>query len=53
MKKIFTAGLISILFSVSAKAEILFEGYYKVTQSKKHIGFIIQRNEIDAKTKNR
>jgi hypothetical protein len=52
MKKIFTVGLFSVLFSLSAKAEILFYGYYKVSQSKKHIGFIIQRNEIDAKTKN-
>lgn len=52
MKKIFTINLISILFSISAHAEILFEGYYKVTQAKKHIGFVIQRNEIDTKTKN-
>lgn len=52
MKKIFTTGLIAVLFSISARAEVLFEGYYKVTQAKKHIGFIIQRNEIDAKTKN-
>jgi hypothetical protein len=40
-----------LLFSVHANSEILFEGYYKVTQAKKHIGFIIQRNEIDSKTK--
>lgn len=35
-----------------AKAEILFEGYYKVTQLKKHIGFLVLRHEIDEKTKN-
>lgn len=49
MKTLFTA-LLFVSFSV--KSEILFEGYYKVTQNKKHIGFVIQRNEIDAKTKN-
>lgn len=36
----------------SARAELLFEGYYKVTQFKKHIGFLILRHEIDDKTKN-
>lgn len=32
-------------------AEVLFEGYYKVTQFGKHVGFVVQRNELDAKTK--
>lgn len=32
-------------------AEVLFEGYYKVSQFKKHIGFFILRNELDSKTK--
>jgi hypothetical protein len=49
MKNIFLAFL---FLTTTAKAEMLFEGYYKVTQAKKHIGFVIQRNEIDAKTKN-
>lgn len=40
-----------ILFSAQAHAEILFEGYYKVTQFKKHIGFLVLRHELDAKTK--
>ncbi|MBC7458588.1 MAG: hypothetical protein H7235_09935, partial [Bdellovibrionaceae bacterium] len=46
----FTLGLI-LLSSLTVQAEVLFEGYYKVTQFGKHIGFIVQRNELDAKTK--
>lgn len=42
----------SIQFSLPIKAEILFEGFYKVTQFKKHIGFLVLRHEIDNKTKN-
>ncbi len=43
------AFLISI--SVNLKAEVLFEGYYKVTQFKKHIGFMVLRHEMDTKSK--
>jgi len=43
--------LIFSLTTLTAKAEILFEGYYKVSQFKKHIGFFVVRNEIDPKTK--
>jgi hypothetical protein len=39
----------SFLFSGILHAEILFEGYYKVTQFKKHIGFLILRHELDTK----
>lgn len=42
----------SLIFSTVVKAELLFEGYYKVTQFKKHIGFLVLRHEIDEKTKN-
>lgn len=52
MKKIFVLLLFFGFVSNTAKSEILFEGYYKVTQAKKHIGFVIQRNEVDSKTKN-
>jgi hypothetical protein len=41
-----------LLLTITLKAEILFEGYYKVTQFKKHIGFLVLRHEIDEKTKN-
>lgn len=54
MKKVFLKALLSLIILCSAinlKAEILFEGYYKVSQFKKHIGFFVLRNEIDAKTK--
>lgn len=40
-----------LLVSAAAQAEILFEGYYKVTQFGKHVGFVVQRNELDPKTK--
>jgi hypothetical protein len=41
-----------LILSAGARAEVLFEGYYKVTQFKKHIGFLVLRHEIDDKTKN-
>lgn len=41
-----------LLLTITLKAEILFEGYYKVTQFKKHIGFLVLRHEIDEKNKN-
>ena len=50
MKYFFTLTLLLTNLSL-AKAEILFDGYYKVTQFKKHIGFLILRQELDAKTK--
>lgn len=40
------------LLAAGSRAEVLFEGYYKVTQFKKHIGFLVLRHEIDDKTKN-
>ena len=48
-----TLVLFAVLFiCLSAKAELLFEGYYKVTQFKKHIGFLVLRHELDDKSKN-
>lgn len=44
--------LLVFVISSGAKAELLFEGYYKVTQFKKHIGFLVLRHEIEDKTKN-
>jgi hypothetical protein len=52
---VFLSILTSLFISLSglsAKAEIIFEGYYKVNQFKKHIGFLVLRHEIDDKTKN-
>jgi hypothetical protein len=55
MKKILSCYalvfLLVISTSLSARAEILFEGYYKVSQFKKHIGFLVLRHELDEKTK--
>lgn len=53
MKNYFLAGALGLILacSLTAQAEVLFEGYYKVTQFNKHVGFIVQRNELDAKTK--
>ncbi|MBC7458819.1 MAG: hypothetical protein H7235_11100 [Bdellovibrionaceae bacterium] len=53
MKNYILIGALSLAFlsGASVSAEILFEGYYKVTQFNKHIGFIVQRNELDPKTK--
>lgn len=45
-------GFSVLLFSVGSLSETLFEGYYKVTQFKKHIGFAIIKNEVDSKTNN-
>ena len=55
MKNFFTpifTVVVAIFISLSARSEILFEGYYKVMQFKKHIGFYVLRNELDAKTGN-
>lgn len=49
---LFFIFLFSLTLSFRADAELLFEGYYKVTQFKKHIGFLVLRHEIDEKTKN-
>ncbi|MGZ3690169.1 MAG: hypothetical protein ACXVAX_01620 [Pseudobdellovibrio sp.] len=51
--KLLKYSLLVILLTLTqtVRAEILFEGYYKVTQFKKHIGFLVLRHEIDDKTK--
>lgn len=45
-------SLVILFASQFSHSEILFEGYYKVNQFKKHIGFLVLRHEIDDKTKN-
>lgn len=49
--RLLIAVLVQITFLSFSQAEVLFEGYYKVSQFKKHVGFFILRNEIDPKTK--
>lgn len=44
---------LSILMAAwTAKADVLFEGYYKIMAGEKHIGYIISRFEFDNKKKN-
>lgn len=52
MLPLFFIFLFSLSVALPADAELLFEGYYKVSQFKKHIGFLVLRHEIDGKTKN-
>lgn len=46
-----TTATVILTLSLQLKAEVLFDGYYKVTQFKKHIGFLVLKHEIDDKTK--
>lgn len=50
---VYSKFLLAILIfsATTVKAEVIFEGYYKVMQFKKHIGFFVLRNELDPKTK--
>jgi hypothetical protein len=48
-----SVALLAILvtFSLKVEAEVLFEGYYKVSLSGVHSGYVIQRYELDANKK--
>ena len=50
--RLFLIFVFSLGVAFNVSAEVLFEGYYKVTQFKQHIGFLVLRHEIDDKTKN-
>ena len=53
MKNILVSSVFLILTLATAaavQADVLFEGYYKVSQFKNHIGFFVLRQEIDNKT---
>lgn len=50
--KFILSALLLLSLSLPLKAEVLFEGYYKVTQFKKHIGFLVLRHEIEDKSGN-
>lgn len=45
MKNLFFIAI--FFFSIITKAEVLFDGYYKVTSYDKHIGFFISKYEFD------
>lgn len=46
-----TKVLIILTYTAVARGEILFEGYYKLTLASEHIGYIIQRYELDNASK--
>jgi hypothetical protein len=37
--------------AMTAKADVLFEGYYKISAAEKHVGYVISRYEFDNKKK--
>lgn len=37
--------------AITAKADVLFEGYYKISAADKHVGYVISRYEFDNKKK--
>jgi hypothetical protein len=45
------AILFVLLATVHAKAEILFDGWARVLSAGQHVGYIVQRYEVDTKTK--
>lgn len=53
MKNIIGSFFISLFLTVAlpASAEIQFEGWYRVLVNGKHAGFVIQRYEVEPKTK--
>ncbi|KYG70740.1 hypothetical protein AZI85_02060 [Bdellovibrio bacteriovorus] len=50
VRSILLAVAVSV-FSLAARAEILFEGYSKILSNDQHIGYVISRYEFDAKKK--
>lgn len=46
-----TLIVFALTFSLKVQAEVIFEGYYKVTLSGVHAGYVIQRYEFDATQK--
>jgi hypothetical protein len=39
------------IFSLTANAKLMFEGYLRIENHGKHIGYVIQKDEVDDKTK--
>jgi hypothetical protein len=46
-----TKVLVVLLICLPTHAEVLFEGYYKLTLGSEHIGYIIQRYDLDSASK--
>jgi hypothetical protein len=54
LRQLFCSTLLlvcAVLSSRKSQADILFEGYSKVLLSGVHVGYVVQRYEFDAKTK--
>jgi len=49
--RLFSFYLVAVAIGTSAKAEIIYEGWHKVLSAGQHVGYYIQRYEIDPKTK--
>lgn len=43
--------LFLVLFSFQARAETLFEGWYRILSAGQHVGYVVQRYEVDPKTR--
>lgn len=46
-----TKVVVVLLVSTSASADIIFEGYYKLSLATQHIGYFVQRYDLDPKSK--
>lgn len=46
-----TKVVVLLLYTSIASADILFEGYYKLVDNSKHVGYFIQRYELDPASK--
>lgn len=46
-----TKVVVLLLYSSLASADVLFEGYYKLTLADQHIGYFIQRYDLDPQNK--
>lgn len=51
VRQISVALLLSLMIPFTARAEVLFEGYFKILSGDQHIGYIISRYEFEAKKK--
>jgi hypothetical protein len=52
MTRIFGHSLfLFIIFSQMVSAEVKFDGYYKIVNKGKHTGFVVERDEVDPKSK--
>jgi hypothetical protein len=51
MTKLFSVVLLFCIFPLTTRAEVLFDGWYRVLSAGQHVGYVVQRYEVDPKTK--